>query len=444
MNYSQLPSVNTVIQLPQLQTFHHELAVEIARIVISILREAIRKEQDPLPSLEDLIALEIKKRQEPKLRNVINATGIIIHTNLGRAPLPDSVAQNVYTVLKGYSNLELDLNTGKRGGRLDGVCDRICRITGAEAALVVNNNAAATLLAVSASSSGKSVLVSRGELVEIGGSFRIPDVIAQGGAKMTEVGTTNRTRLSDYRNGLTEHTGALLRVHPSNFRIVGFTERPKRVELVHLANEHGIPLIDDLGSGVLKEVPDVPHAEELHRDESIANALKEGVHMVTFSGDKLLGGVQAGFIVGSSKWIKACKAHPLYRALRVDKMTLAALEGCLILYETHRQNELPVWQMLQRKSDYLQNKAERLSAQISHSSVEEDVTYSGGGALPDQSLLDWVVVIPHTKPDLIAEKLRSQSPPVVLRISQSALRIHMRTLLDGELDLLVKRLRNVL
>lgn len=444
MTLSQLPSVHQLIQSPELCELPHDFAVELARKAIEAKRNAILSGQKPLPKIEDLITVILKQIQEPQLRHVINATGIIIHTNLGRAPYPKAAVSNVVSVMRGYCNLELDLESGKRGGRLNGVCDRIARITGAESAIVVNNCAAATLLAVSALASEKEVVVSRGELVEIGGSFRIPDVIEQGGAKLVAVGTTNRTRVEDYHAALSGQTGALLRVHPSNYRVVGFTERPDRKELAALARQKNIPLVDDLGSGLLHQAPEVPYASELYEDESVSKAISDGADLITFSGDKLLGGAQAGFIVGGAKWVEKCRKHALYRALRVDKLTLAALEACLMMMENHQHDQLPVWKMMQRGADRVRQEAEAIAAEIPGSHVESETSYSGGGALPDRGLSDWAVVIPHARPNSVARALRMGMPAIVLRVAKDALRIHPRTLLEGEAAEVVKRIVTVL
>lgn len=444
MTLSQLPSVHQAIQLPILKNLPHEFAVELARKAIAAQRALLQKGQTELPSLDSQLKVVLEDVLHPKLKRVINATGIIIHTNLGRAPLPQLAIEHVQAVMQGYSNLELELESGARGGRLIGVCDRICRMTGAEAAIVVNNCAAATLLAVSATSAGQSVIASRGELVEIGGSFRIPDVIVQGGAELKAVGTTNRTRLSDYAQAIDSNVGALLRVHPSNYRVVGFTERPERSALAELARQHGIPLIDDLGSGLLTRAPDVPYADELMRDESIQKAISEGATLIAFSGDKLLGGPQAGFIVGSAEWVERCRRHPLYRALRVDKMTLAALEACLILAESHQHSELPVWNMLQKSEADVRAAAAEMAAQLPHAEVVSVLSYSGGGALPDRGLPDWAVRIPHPKAGRVARQLRLGQPAIVLRVAQDALFVHPRTLLEGEGTQVVKCLETVL
>src|SRR5205823_5536667 len=293
----------------------------------------------------------------PSLRRVLNATGVLIHTNLGRAPLAAEAIAQVVETARGYSNLELDLRDGTRGSRQDHAAALLRRLTGAEASIVVNNNAAALLLALAALAEGREVIVSRGELVEIGDGFRIPDVLARSGATLVEVGTTNRTRAEDYERAIGERTGALLRVHQSNFKIVGFTEQPPLSELARLAHRHGLPLVDDLGSGVLVELGDEP---------SVSASVAAGADLVTFSGDKLLGGPQAGLVVGRADLVERLRRHPLQRALRADKLGLAALEGTLLLYldPARALAEVPVLRMLREEPSVVRSRAERLAAAV--------------------------------------------------------------------------------
>src|SRR5437868_6524806 len=300
--------------------------------------------------LVERVELELAAARGARLRRAINATGVIIHTNLGRAPLAREALERVGTVAGGYSNLEYDLREGGRGSRQDHVAPILRRLTGAEAALVVNNNAAAVLLALAALAEGREVLVSRGELIEIGDGFRIPDVLARSGAKLREVGTTNRTRAADYEKAIGPETALLLRVHQSNFRVVGFTEQPTVPQLAAVARRHELPLVDDLGSGVLVELADEPSARE---------SLAAGADLVTFSGDKLLGGPQAGIVVGRADLVERLRRHPLQRALRADKLTLAALEGTLALY-LDAPERVPVLRML--RDDGVRARAERLAS----------------------------------------------------------------------------------
>ena len=326
----------------------------------------------PGPLVEAVIA-ELAVSREPSLRRVLNATGVLVHTNLGRAPLADAALARVLEVGRGYSNLEYDLASGERGSRQDHLAPLLRRLTGAEAALVVNNNAAAVLLALAALAEGREVIVSRGELIEIGDGFRIPDVLARSGARLVEVGTTNRTRAADYERAIGPDTAVLLRVHQSNFRVVGFSERPQLAELAEIARRHELPLVDDLGSGALVAVGDEP---------TPAESLRAGADLVCFSGDKLLGGPQAGVVVGRADLVERLRRHPLQRALRADKLTLAALEGTLLLAldpEGARRDSCPAH--APRAARGVRARAERLAALVG-GEVEETVARVGGGALP--------------------------------------------------------------
>jgi L-seryl-tRNA(Ser) seleniumtransferase len=350
---------------------------------------------------------------------VLNATGVIVHTNLGRAPLADAAIEQVVMTARGYSNLELDLRDGTRGSRQDHVAALLRRLTGAEAALVVNNNAAAMLLALAALAEGREVIVSRGELIEIGDGFRIPDVLARSGARLVEVGTTNRTRASDYDRALTGDTALLLRVHQSNFRVVGFTELPRVEELAAVANRHGVPLLDDLGSGLL---------DELTGEPSVRESLAAGSDIVCFSGDKLLGGPQAGIVVGQGELIEKLRRHPLQRAVRADKLTLAALEGTLRVY-LEAPERIPVVRMLGEPIDAVRARAERLAALVG-GAVEETVARVGGGALPLAELPSFACAVDES----LAAHLREGEPPVVGIVRDGKLLLDCRTLRDDEID----------
>jgi L-seryl-tRNA(Ser) seleniumtransferase len=353
---------------------------------------------------------------------VLNATGVIVHTNLGRAPLPDEAMERLREVGGGYSNLEFDLGSGTRGSRQDHVARILRRLTGAEAALVVNNNAAAVLLALAALAEGREVVVSRGELIEIGDGFRIPDVLARSGARLVEVGTTNRTRAADYERAVGPDTALLLRVHQSNFRVVGFAEQPATAELAAVAARHGLPLVDDLGSGVLTQLPDEPSARD---------ALAAGADLVCFSGDKLLGGPQAGIVVGRSELVERLRRHPLQRALRADKLTLAALEGTLVLYldPVRALREVPVLRMLAEPTDAVHARAIRL-AELTGGTVEETVARVGGGALPLAELPSFACALDEE----LATPLRLGEPAVVGVVRDGRLLLDCRTLSDAELD----------
>lgn len=421
------------------------LALRACREVVDQARQRLLSDQ-PLSGDVDWVAQIVDRAHtltRPRLRRVINATGIVLHTNLGRAPMAPSVAAKVAEVARSYSNLEMDLASGSRGGRLEGIQAPLCEITGAEAAIAVNNNAAAVLLALSALARGREVLVSRGELVEIGGSFRVPEVIADGGARLVEVGATNRTRVADYARAITEKTAMILRIHSSNFRMIGFTEQPARAELVALGREHNIPVVDDLGSGLLMGAPRMQRPIRTLEEEELVNlAVAAGTDVVCFSGDKLLGGPQAGLIVGRAPLIKKMRKHPLYRALRLDKLVLAALEGTLLLYRAgvHDAN-VPARAMLSRTESDCRAVAERMAAQIPGAEVIADVSYSGGGALPEEELPTAVVAVSVKRPSSVAKWLRGGEPPIVARVSGGRLCIDPRTLLDGDETVIVSRLQ---
>src|SRR5437868_7016183 len=370
--------------------------------------------------LVERVELELAAARGARLRRAINATGVIIHTNLGRAPLAREALERVGTVAGGYSNLEYDLREGGRGSRQDHVAPILRRLTGAEAALVVNNNAAAVLLALAALAEGREVLVSRGELIEIGDGFRIPDILARSGARLREVGTTNRTRAADYDRAVGSDTALLLRVHQSNFRVVGFTEQPTVSELAAVARRHGLPLVDDLGSGVLAHLEGEPSARE---------SLAAGADLVCFSGDKLLGGPQAGVVVGRAELVERLRRHPLQRALRADKLTLAALEGTLALYADPERaaREVPVLRMLREPADAVRARAERLAALVG-GEVEETVGRVGGGALPLAELPSFACAVEER----LADPLRANDPPVIGVVRGGRLLLDCRTLGEAE------------
>jgi L-seryl-tRNA(Ser) seleniumtransferase len=397
------------------------LAVEAARAALARAREEIRAGHDPGDLVERALG-ELATARAPALRRALNATGVIVHTNLGRAPLAEAALARALEVGRGYSNLEYDLAEGGRGSRQDHVAAILRRLTGAEAALVVNNNAAAVLLVLAALAEGREVLVSRGELIEIGDGFRIPDVLARSGARLREVGTTNRTRAADYERAIGPETAVLLRVHQSNFRVVGFTEQASVEELAAVARRHGLPLVDDLGSGVLVHLEGEPSARE---------SLAAGAELVCFSGDKLLGGPQAGIVVGSGELVERLRRHPLQRALRADKLTLAALEGTLGLYldPARALREVPVLRMLNEPLETVRARAQRLAAAVG-GEVEETVGRVGGGALPLAELPSFACAVEEE----LAEPLRAGEPPVVGVLRDGRLLLDCRTLSDAEAD----------
>jgi L-seryl-tRNA(Ser) seleniumtransferase len=415
-----LPSVDRLLADERLAREPHELAVAAARIVLERAREEIRGGGEPSP-LVDAVLEELERARRPLLRRVLNATGVLVHTNLGRAPLADAALARVAEVGGGYTNLEYDIERGERGSRQDHLAPPLEQLTGAEAALVVNNNAAAVLLALAALAEGREVVVSRGELIEIGDGFRIPDVLARSGARLVEVGTTNRTRAEDYERAIGPETAVLLRVHQSNFRVVGFTERPGLEELAAIARRAGLPLVDDLGSGALAPVGDEP---------TPAESLRAGADLVTFSGDKLLGGPQAGVVVGRAELVDKLRRHPLQRALRADKLTLAALEGTLALaLDPATRDQIPVLRMLQEPLEQVRARAERL-AQLVAGEVEETVARVGGGALPLAELPSAACAVEEQ----LAEPLRLGEPAVIGILRDGRLLLDCRTLTDGEVD----------
>ena len=353
---------------------------------------------------------------------MLNATGVLIHTNLGRAPLAQAALDRVVEVGGSYSNLEYDLDAGARGSRQDHLAALLRRITGGEASLVVNNNAAAVMLALAALAEGREVLVSRGELIEIGDGFRIPDVLARSGARLVEVGTTNRTRVADYERAIGPETALILRVHQSNFRVVGFTEQPRSRELAAVARRAGLPLVDDLGSGALSAIGD---------ESTAAASLAAGADLVCFSGDKLLGGPQAGILVGRADLIERLRRHPLQRALRADKLTLAALEGTLALAldPERARAEIPVLRMLDEPVAAVRERAERLAGLVG-GEVEETVARVGGGALPLAELPSFACAIEEA----LFDPLRAGEPPVVGIVRDGRLLLDVRALADGEID----------
>ena len=416
MELRDLPSVDELTR-----SVGDPLAVEAARAVLARAREEIRAGADP-GDLAARLEHELTAARAPALRRVLNATGVIVHTNLGRAPLAAAALERVVEAGRGYSNLEYDLAEGARGSRQDHVSAILRRLTGAESAIVVNNNAGAMLLALAALAEGREVLVSRGELIEIGDGFRIPDVLVRSGARLVEVGTTNRTRAADYAQAVGEDTALLLRVHQSNFRVVGFTEQPSLPELADVARRHSLPLLDDLGSGALIDMSDEPTAQA---------SLAAGADLVCFSGDKLLGGPQAGIVVGRADLVERLRRHPLHRALRADKLGLAALEGTLLLYLDPERavRDVPVLRMLHEDAGAVRARAARLAAAVG-GEVEATVGRVGGGALPLAELPSFACAVEES----LAATLRLHEPPVVGIVRDGRLLLDCRTLCDAEAD----------
>ncbi len=429
--YRQLPKVDMLVADPSLSGVPRGVAVGACRQVLDELRAEIAAGLQQLPDVIERVVLRATLLDRGRLRPVINATGIVVHTNLGRAPWSDS-ARAAASAAMAYCNLEMDLQTGQRGGRLHGVQVLLQHLTGAESALVVNNCAAAVLLALTALARGREVVVSRGELVEIGGSFRVPDVIASGGAVLREVGTTNRTRVSDYADAIGPETAVLLRVHPSNYRVVGFTEEPSREGLVALGRAHGLPVIEDVGAGSLQGG---------FGEVSVREVVASGVDLALFSGDKLLGGPQAGVVVGRREVVGRLRCHSLYRALRVGKVTLAALEATLADHAAGRP--VPVGSALEVNAAIIAARARALVAALAQVGVEArtepSTSFVGGGALPGQGLPTVAVVVPCGRPDRVATVLRTGRPAAVARVHDGALWCDPRTLRDDQLEALAGR-----
>ena len=420
MQLRDLPSVDELARRSD-----DPLAVEAARVVLARAREEIKAGGSPR-DLTERLQEAIGHARAPHLRRVVNATGVIVHTNLGRAPLAEAALDRIRDIARGYSNLEYDVAAGGRGSRQDHVTTMLRRLTGAEAGLVVNNNAAAVMLALAALAEGRDVLVSRGELIEIGDGFRIPDVLERSGARLREVGTTNRTRATDYEAAIGPDTAVLLRVHQSNFRIVGFTEQPSLGDLARVARRHELVLVDDLGSGALVDVGDEPTAR---------SSLAAGADLVCFSGDKLLGGPQAGIVVGRADLVEKLRRHPLQRALRADKLTLAALEATLTV-AIDAPEEIPVVRMLRESPETVRARATRLAALVD-GEVEETVARAGGGALPLTELPSFACAVGEE----LAAKLRACDPPVIALVRDGRTLLDCRTLADDEIEEVAEAIR---
>jgi L-seryl-tRNA(Ser) seleniumtransferase len=441
----KLPSVDRLLQEGQVSAlvgqWSHELVVDAAREALDAARDAIRS-GSPAPSAAALtghVAGLLTRRLQPTLRPVINATGVIVHTNLGRAPLSEEARAAMDAVAAGYSNLEYDLDAGRRGSRYTHAEEILCRLTGAEAALVVNNNAAAVLLILMALAHDREVILSRGQLVEIGGGFRIPDVMRQSGARLVEVGTTNRTYVRDYEAAITEQTVALMRVHRSNFRLVGFTHEPPLADMVALARKHGLFVFDDLGSGTLLDTE--PYG--LAHEPTIQESLAAGASLVSCSGDKLLGAPQAGIILGQADLVATLKRFPLTRALRVDKTTLAGLQATLRHYLLgDAQERVPVWRMISASTDVLRTRAEAWVQVLAERGVGAVVVPGqstvGGGSLPGETLPTSLVALNAPSPDELAARLRAADPPIIGRIDEDRLVLDPRTVLAEQEDSLLR------
>jgi L-seryl-tRNA(Ser) seleniumtransferase len=448
--YRKLPAVDALLRLPAamlLATEHGEQPLtDAVRAALAAARTAISGGQPALTpeALLAAAAAHLAAAELPSLRPVINATGVILHTNLGRAPLSAGALAAVQAAAAGFSNLEYDLQAGGRGSRHDHARRLLCELTGAEDALVVNNNAAAVYLALAALCQGRAVLISRGQLVEIGGGFRIPDVLRQSGARLVEVGTTNRTHRRDFADALDADVAAIMRVHSSNFRQLGFVAMPQLPELAELAHARGVLLIDDLGSGTLLDT--APYG--LAYEPTVQASVLAGADLITFSGDKLLGGPQAGIVLGKAPLVEQLRRQPMARALRVDKLVLAALEATLHSYRRGRAAaEIPVWQMIAAGVEELRARAAgwqaQLGAQGIHSALWPGESAVGGGSLPGETLPTFLLAVPAADVEAAAARLRLGEPAVVCRIQQDHLLFDPRTVLPAQEGSLLKAIERV-
>lgn len=457
-----IPSMETLLSLPWVESLTLELGREAVKALFNEALLELRRDArdgkvpldgDPAKAIEDRARRRISQRAKSSLARLVNATGVVIHTNLGRSPLPPEAIEALTHLSGGYSSLEYSLESGTRGQRNAHVEWLIRQVTGAEAAIVTNNNAGAVLLALSALARGREVVVSSGELVEIGGSFRIPDILAFSGAKMVQVGCTNCTHLRDYRDAIGEETAILLKVHPSNYRIQGFTESVSREDISALARERGVICMEDMGSGLIESLG----RSDLGGEPTVRECLAAGVDIVTFSGDKLLGGPQIGCIAGSAALIDRIRGHQLLRALRVDKMTLAAFEVILRMYLKGQSDRIPVVAMIRRSEDELRERAEALSQklralldELSVSSYDVGITETddavGGGSFPARSIAGWGVVVTSragigaTK---LSARLRETGTPIIAGVREDKLVLHVRTLLDGEDEAVLGAFREI-
>ncbi len=455
---SGIPSVDELLREKEIE----KLTFTYPRTMVTEgIRSYLKDYRQRILSLEDAEELEaaaqagliegiidrIHDLMRSHLMHVINGTGVVLHTNLGRAPLSPAMKDSLWQIASGYSNLEMDLDSGERGSRYSHVEELLCRLTGAEAAMAVNNNAAAVMLVLSTLANGKEVVVSRGQLVEIGGSFRVPEVMEQSGAVLKEVGTTNKTHLPDYEKAVNENTAALMKIHTSNYRICGFTSEVESEALAALGQKLGLPVVEDLGSGMLLDLTRFG----LPYEPTVQQAVKAGMDVVTFSGDKMLGGPQAGIIIGKKQWLDKMKKHPLTRAIRIDKLTLAALEGTLRLYLDSEQalKEIPVLRMLTYSQEELARRGKRLLGKLRKSmgtdvsiGLENDYSEVGGGSMPLLKMPTKVISIEMKSGSLAKaeEQLRRYRTPVVARIAKDKLLLDVRTIQDHEFDAVAEAL----
>ncbi len=441
MTLRSLPSVDRLLQSESvsdlISTFGRPLTLEAIRSILEATRKSIQQ-GGSLPSDESLVAGVREKLESwvaSTLHTVINATGVIIHTNLGRAPLSQEAREAVLEAAASYNTLEYNLDRGARGKREQHCEAWLCRLTGAEAALVVNNNAGAVLLALTALAKRRPVLISRSQLIEIGGGFRIPDVMKQSGGKLVEVGTTNRTHLRDYEAAIEERTALILHAHHSNFRIVGFTTEPSLADLVDLGNRYGIPVLHDLGSGALLDT--APFG--LGHEPTVQESLQDGAAIVAFSGDKLLGGPQAGILLGKKELIDKFKKHPLARAIRPDKLCLAALAITLLHYlKDEALEKIPIWKMISTPPDVLKKRAQAWADHLGYGEVIPSRSTVGGGSLPEETLPTWALALDTDKPNTLSKRLRLETPAIITRIEEDRVLLDPRTILPEQEEMLLQ------
>ncbi len=456
-----LPSVDSLLTgtpvQPLLQEYKREWVRDVCRDVLENARQRLSNDEQLAAStkeemaqlVSDLVIQNIEKRFSPRLKAVINATGVILHTGLGRAPLSKAAQENVKRVMQGYSNLELDMQTGKRGERTDHIRALLCQLTGSEDALLVNNNAAAVFLALNTLAFGKEAIISRGQLVEIGGSFRMPDVIEKSGVLMREVGTTNKTKLSDYQNAINENTGVIVVAHTSNYKVLGFTQDVELNELCQLAHAYNIPVLHDLGAGVIVDLQDIG----LPYEPTVQESLRAGADVITFSGDKVLGGPQSGLIVGSSEWLQRIHKNPLMRAVRCDKLIYAAMEATLKLYlrnDLLRQHTVmrmltePI-ELIKQRAQFIMDQLNAEHVRIYDINIKQSAGQFGSGALPLESIDSFAIVLkpPMLSADELMKLLRSGEPPIVGYIQDDCVWLDMRTLGDDHVSDVIQALNGL-
>ena len=447
-NLSDLPSVEQLLQTTRViglsNTYGRPLVLDALRLSLDEARNAIKSGKDSLSNREVLVDRAehlLTMWTRPTLQPVINATGVILHTNLGRAPISQASMDAVRADAQGYSTLEFDLSSGKRGSRTVHIEEILKKLTGAESALVVNNNASAVLLILSALAKGRRAVISRTQLVEIGGSFRVPDVMKQSGVKLVEVGATNKVHLRDYREALLEGAAILLRAHRSNFKIIGFTEEPELAKIVDLAHEFSVPFVDDLGSGALLDTAKYG----LGHEPTVQESLAAGVDLVCFSGDKLLGGPQAGIIVGRADLLEKIKKHPLTRAVRADKLCLAALSITLLHYlKDEAIREIPIWRMISMTQGQIKTRVETWMSALGSGQVITSESTVGGGSLPEESIPTFVLALSVKNPEKFLKGLRTKKPPVIARMVDNKILFDPRTVLEDQDKQLINILQSLL